>query len=195
MSSDKTEKTLRSKLEPAASGEAKQLSAAVREQIKSIADPYRSQRGQLGLFSGTQATDKTLAARVLAAQLGYDAYRVDLAAVASKYIGETEKNLSALLDTGEARQAVLLFDEADSLFGKRTNVDSADERFANQETNYLLQRVETFDGLIVLATNSRSDLDDAVLRRLTWSIDFTPPAASRRPTWWQRVLHRFGISR
>lgn len=136
------------------------------------------------LFHGPSGTGKTLAAGWLATRLGLPLYRVDLAAVSSKYIGETEKNLARLLARAEASEAVLLFDEADALFGKRTDVREANDRFANAQTNYLLQRLETFDGIVVLTTNSRARLDTAFARRLDAVIEFpAPPAAERRALW------------
>lgn len=136
------------------------------------------------LFHGPSGTGKTLAAGWLATRLGLPLYRVDLAAVSSKYIGETEKNLARLLARAEASEAVLLFDEADALFGKRTDVRDANDRFANAQTNYLLQRLETFDGIVVLTTNSRARLDTAFARRLDAVIEFpAPPAAERRALW------------
>ena len=181
-------------LEPASPAEAKQLGPELREQLKSITDPYRNNQGQLGLFTGANATGKTLAARDLARQFGYDIYRVDLAAVTSKYIGETEKNLSRLMDKGSTQDVVLLFDEADSLFAKRTEVSSANDRYANQETSYLLQRIEAFEGLVILATNSGNDLDQAMSRRVAWVVDFPLPAPKSRLSLWQRFLGWFRIS-
>lgn len=149
-----------------------------------LAARTRYSPGVRALFHGPSGTGKTLAAGWLATRLGLPLYRVDLAAVSSKYIGETEKNLARLLARAEASEALLLFDEADALFGKRTDVRDANDRFANAQTNYLLQRLETFDGIVVLTTNSRARLDTAFARRLDAVIEFpAPPAAERRALW------------
>ena len=191
MSFDEPINTLLAQLEPTDPSEASQLTAKVREQIKSIADPYREKRGQIGLFTGAHGTGKTLAARVLGSKLGYDIFRVDLAAVTSKHIGEPEKILSSQLDTASLQDVVLLFDEADSLFGKRNDIDSTNDRYANPDKNYLLERIEAFKGLVILTTNSRNDLDQVILGKLAWVVDFASPAPKRRRSWWERVLGWF----
>lgn len=146
-------------------------------------------RGRLGqgvkaLFIGASGTGKTLAAQWLADRLARPLVKVDLAAVVSKYIGETEKNLSQLLGRAEHLDAVLLFDEADSLFGARTDVKQANDRYANMQTNYLLQRLETFHGVAVLTSNSKARFDDAFLRRLDSVVEFPlPDVAERRALW------------
>ena len=127
-------------------------------------------RGISALFSGSSGTGKTMAAEILANSLKLDLHRIDLAGVVSKYIGETEKNLRAVFDTAEQTGTILFFDEADALFGKRTEVKDSHDRYANIETNYLLQRMEDYRGLAILCTNRRSALDRAFLRRLRfWS--------------------------
>jgi hypothetical protein len=143
-------------------------------------------RGVIGLFAGPPGTGKTTAAEAVAHALRQDLYRVDLSAVVSKYIGETEKNLAAAFDEAERASAVLFFDEADSLFGKRTEVKDAHDRYANLEVNYLLQRVETFTGLVLLATNRQSALDDAFSRRLRFVIRFEHPDRALRADLWRR---------
>jgi hypothetical protein len=143
-------------------------------------------QGVAALFAGPSGTGKTMAAEALAAALRQDLYRVDLSSVVSKYIGETEKNLSAAFDEAERAGAVLFFDEADALFGKRTEVRDAHDRYANLEVNYLLQRVELFSGLVLLATNRRSALDEAFLRRLRFVIRFDMPDADLRRRLWER---------
>ncbi|WP_310564923.1 ATP-binding protein [Hydrogenophaga sp.] len=146
-------------------------------------------RGRLGqgvkaLFIGASGTGKTLAAQWLADRLARPLVKVDLAAVVSKYIGETEKNLSQLLSRAEHLDAVLLFDEADSLFGARTDVKQANDRYANMQTNYLLQRLETFHGVALLTSNSKARFDDAFLRRLDSVVEFPlPDVAERRALW------------
>jgi hypothetical protein len=144
--------------------------------------------GVRALFIGPSGTGKTLAAGWLATQLGLPLYRVDLAAVTSKYIGETEKNLAQLLARAEQAEVVLLFDEADSLFGKRTDVKDANDRFANAQTNYLLQRIETFEGIAVLTSNSRSRFDTSFARRLDAVVDFPLPGPEERRALWQTHL-------
>jgi hypothetical protein len=136
------------------------------------------------LFAGESGTGKTMAAEVLANALGLMLYRIDLSAVVSKYIGETEKNLRKLFDAAEGGGAILFFDEADALFGKRSEVKDSHDRYANIEINYLLQRMETFGGLAVLATNAKSAMDTAFLRRLRFVVNFPFPGASERAAIW-----------
>ncbi len=136
------------------------------------------------LFVGPSGCGKTLAVGWLATRLGIPLFRVDLAAITSKYIGETEKNLSQLLARAEHNEILLLFDEADSLFGKRTDVHDANDRFANSQTNYLLQRMESYDGITILTSNSRSRFDEAFSRRFDAIVSFDPPAAEQRRELW-----------
>jgi hypothetical protein len=148
----------------------------------------RIQRG-LGvsvLFAGPSGTGKTMAAEVLAARLRLDLYRIDLSAVVSKYIGETEKNLRRLFDAAEGGGAILFFDEADALFGKRSEVKDAHDRYANIEINYLLQRMEAYRGLAILATNMRSALDAAFVRRLRFIVEFPFPGVAERRAIWEK---------
>ncbi|WP_240630185.1 ATP-binding protein [Specibacter cremeus] len=140
------------------------------------------------LFTGESGTGKTMAAEVLANDLGLLLYRVDLSAVVSKYIGETEKNLRRLFDAAEDGGAILFFDEADALFGKRSEVKDSHDRYANIEINYLLQRVEAFRGLAVLATNRKDSLDQAFLRRLRFIVTFPFPAPAQRRAMWERAF-------
>jgi hypothetical protein len=140
--------------------------------------------GISALFAGDSGTGKTMAAEVIANDLKLDLYRIDLSAVVNKYIGETEKNLKRLFDAADDGGAILLFDEADALFGKRTEVKDSHDRYANLEVNYLLQRMEAYRGLAILATNLKGSLDKAFLRRLRFVIDFPfPDAATRREIW------------
>lgn len=144
----------------------------------------RYRPGVRGLFVGASGTGKTLACGWLATRLGLPLYRVDLASVSSKYIGETEKNLGELFARAEHANVVLLFDEADALFGRRTDVKDAHDRYANQQTNYLLQRIENYDGIVLLTSNSRSRFDSAFARRLDVILDFPlPPPDERRALW------------
>jgi hypothetical protein len=144
--------------------------------------------GVTALFAGPSGTGKTMAAQVLARSLGLDLYRVDLAGVVSKYIGETEKHLKAVFDACERAPVLLLFDEADALFGKRTEVSDAHDRYANIEVDYVLQRMEAFDGVAVLATNRKGDLDSAFVRRIAFIVDFAAPNAAERERLWRLAL-------
>jgi SpoVK/Ycf46/Vps4 family AAA+-type ATPase len=125
---------------------------------------------------------------VIANQLGLDLYRIDLSQVVSKYIGETEKNLSCIFAEAENSNAVLFFDEADALFGKRTEISDAHDRYANIETSYLLQRMEDYEGIAILATNLRQNMDEAFLRRLRFVVEFPFPDAAHRLRIWQGHL-------
>jgi AAA+ superfamily predicted ATPase len=145
-------------------------------------------RGITALFAGPSGTGKTMAAQVLARALGVALYRVDLASVVSKYVGETEKQLKRVFDWCERAHVLILFDEADAFFGQRTQVKDAHDRYANIEIDYLLQRMEQFDGLAVLATNRKGDLDQAFLRRLRFIVDFLPPGPAERLELWRRAL-------
>ncbi len=180
------------------------LPAAAEEQLQAIANQMRqrhrvhgswgfgagSPRGQgvAVLFSGASGTGKTLAAEVLANALALDLYRIDLAQLVSKYIGETEKNLARVFAAGEASGTVLLFDEADALFGKRSEVRDSHDRYANIEVSYLLQRLENHRGLAILTTNLRQAIDAAFLRRLRFVVPFPFPDEAARLRIWQQVL-------
>jgi hypothetical protein len=153
-----------------------------------VSTSTRYRPGVRALFTGPSGTGKTLGAAWIATQLGLPLYRVDLASVTSKYIGETEKNLSQLLARAEQADVILLFDEADSLFGKRTDIADATDRFANAQTNYLLQRIENYDGLVLLTSNSQARFDDAFARRIDFIIDFPAPGPAERRALWQSHL-------
>jgi hypothetical protein len=144
--------------------------------------------GVAALFSGPSGTGKTLAAEVLAHDLALDLVRIDLSAVVSKYIGETEKNLRRIFDAAETGGAVLLFDEADALFGKRTEVKDSHDRYANIEVSYLLQRMEAYRGLAILTSNMKEALDLAFLRRLAFVVDFPFPDVAERERLWRRAI-------
>jgi hypothetical protein len=143
--------------------------------------------GISALFAGASGTGKTMAAEVLARDLRLDLYRLDLSQVVNKYIGETEKNLRRVFDAADAGGAVLLFDEADALFGKRSEVKDSHDRYANIEVSYLLQRMEAYRGLAILTTNMKTALDDAFLRRLRFIVQFPFPDAAHRAEIWRRI--------
>ncbi|MBY5164288.1 AAA family ATPase [Salsipaludibacter albus] len=151
-------------------------------------DTTRGDVGTSALFVGDSGTGKTLAARVVAQELGLDLYRVDLSATVDKYIGETEKNVSRIFDAAEAGGVVLLFDEADALFGRRGEVRDGQDRYANLEVAHLLQRMETYRGLAILTTNLKSNVDKAFLRRLTVVLGFPFPGQHERAEIWRRVF-------
>lgn len=138
------------------------------------------------LFHGPPGTGKTLTASLLGKHVGMDVYKVDLSTVVSKYIGETEKNLANLFDRAENKNWILFFDEADALFGKRTQIQNSHDRFANQEVSFLLQRIETFNGLVILASNFKSNIDDAFVRRFHSIIHFPAPNSHERLLLWRK---------
>ena len=152
-------------------------------------DPRRcTENGLNALFRGPSGTGKTMAATILAGELGLELYRIDLACVVSKYIGETEKNLSRIFDEARSSSAILFFDEADALFGKRSEVKDAHDRYANIEVAYLLQKMEEYSGLAILATNLGHNLDDAFARRIQHTIDFPLPDAEHRERIWRLAI-------
>jgi hypothetical protein len=140
------------------------------------------------LFAGPPGTGKTMAAEAIANALDLPLYRIDLSQVVNKYIGETEKNLRRLFDAADAADAILFFDEADAIFGKRTEVRDAHDRYANLEVSYLLERMERFKGVAVLATNRKKDLDEAFLRRLRFVVEFPLPGPAERLRIWRGVI-------
>ncbi len=153
-----------------------------------FADKNNRGLGLSVLFAGVSGTGKTTAAEVLAHELNLDLYRIDLSSVMSKYIGETEKNLRRIFDAAEKGGGILLFDEADALFGKRTQVKDSHDRHANIEVSYLLQRMEAYQGLAILTTNLKDNLDQAFLRRLRFVVNFPYPKAPERSEIWQRAF-------
>ncbi|WP_066925698.1 ATP-binding protein [Streptomyces sp. NBRC 110611] len=153
-----------------------------------FAKSLRSGLGVTALFAGGSGTGKTLAAEVMAKELGLDLFIIDLSQVVSKYIGETEKNLSTVFDAAERGGALLLFDEADALFGKRSEVKDSHDRYANLEVSYLLMRMEAYRGLAVLTTNMKKALDSAFMRRIRFVVDFPFPGEKERAEIWRRVL-------
>ena len=162
----------------------RQISAHVRQQAGprgrwQLFGRRRGHRTTCALFVGASDSDRMKAAGMLAADLQLDLYRVDLGAVSGKYIGETEKNLARVFEAAEDNGAVVLFDEADALFGKRSEVKDAHDRYANIEVAYLLERVERLNGLAIFAADMRQNLDPAFLRRLRFTVDFTRPGPDR----------------
>jgi hypothetical protein len=153
-----------------------------------FADRYSRGLGLSALFSGSSGTGKTMAAEILAGDLDLDLYRIDLASVVSKYIGETEKNLRKVFDAAEESGAILLFDEADALFGKRSEVRDSHDRYANLEISYLLQRMESYRGVAILTTNMQHALDPAFMRRIRFIVQFPFPDAASRARIWERVF-------
>jgi SpoVK/Ycf46/Vps4 family AAA+-type ATPase len=200
-------KAIARRVEPRASWEDLTLPHARLSQLKDICNQARERhrisrewdsdrklspgKGLSILFSGPSGSGKTMAAEAIASDLDMPLFRIDLGAVLSKYIGETEKNLSRLLASAETSEAVLLFDEADSLFGKRTEVSDAHDRYANIETAYLLQKMEEFTGIAILATNLRQNLDEAFIRRMRFDVEFPSPADKRRGKLWNLVWRWF----
>ena len=148
----------------------------------------RIKPGYRALFYGPPGTGKTLTATLLGKHTGKDVFRIDLSRVVSKYIGETEKNLSRLFDKAENKNWILFFDEADALFGKRTDIRDAHDKYANQEVAYLLQRIESYDGLVILASNRRANIDEAFVRRLQAIIPFPMPSPDERYEIWRKTF-------
>lgn len=170
-----------------------QIAAQVRSRMKvyetwGFSDKGRRGLGVTALFAGESGTGKTLAAEVVARELALDLYRIDLSSVVSKYIGETEKNLHQIFDAAEEGGVLLLFDEADALFGKRSDVKDSHDRYANLEVSYLLQRMEAYQGLAVLTTNLKSSLDRAFQRRMRFIIHFPFPDVAEREAIWRRAF-------
>jgi hypothetical protein len=195
---------LAQRIEPAATWEELVLPEAQRQLLREITAHVRQRtkvyetwgfadKGERGLgisalFAGSSGTGKTMAAEVLARELSLDLYRIDLSSVVSKYIGETEKNLRRVFDSAEEGGAILLFDEADALFGKRSEVKDSHDRYANIEVSYLLQRMESYRGLAILTTNLKNALDPAFLRRLRFIVQFPFPDAIHRAEIWRRIF-------
>jgi AAA+ superfamily predicted ATPase len=195
---------LAQRIEPAATWDDLVLPERQKDTLRQIASQLRARHkvyrdwgfarrtsrglGIAALFAGSSGTGKTMAAEVLARELRLDLFRIDLSAVVSKYIGETEKNLRRVFDAAEVGGAILLFDEADALFGKRSEVKDSHDRYANIEVGYLLQRMESYRGLAVLTTNHKQALDTAFLRRLRFVVQFPFPDAAQRTEIWRRAF-------
>ncbi|MEM8637186.1 MAG: ATP-binding protein [Cyanobacteria bacterium P01_G01_bin.54] len=173
--------------------ELQSIVAAVRQRNQvyqdwGFAKPEDRGLGIIALFVGQSGTGKTTAAEIIARELDLDCYRIDLSNIVNKYIGETEKNLKRVFDAAEGSGAMLLFDEADAVFGMRGEVKEARDRYANQEVSYLLQRLETYPGLVILTSNLKDAIDDAFMRRLRYLIEFPKPTVAERQLIWQRVF-------
>jgi hypothetical protein len=178
-------------LPPATRAQIADIGAWLEHQHKVAADKNLARKVKPGyrvLFYGPPGTGKTLTAALLGKQHNKDVYRIDLSQIVSKYIGETEKNLEAVFRRAERKDWILFFDEADALFGKRTSVQSAHDKYANQEVSYLLQRVEDYGGLLILASNFKNNLDDAFIRRFHAIVHFPPPNAQERHLLWQKSM-------
>jgi SpoVK/Ycf46/Vps4 family AAA+-type ATPase len=180
-------------LPPDRAGQLREIVASVRLAPK-VLDQWNFQhhlpygRGTIALLHGPSGTGKTMAAEVLARQFDLDLWKIDLSQVVSKYIGETERNLRVVFDAAESGAAVLLFDEADALFGTRTEVRDSHDRYANIEVSYLLQRMEAYRGLAILTTNVQEAIDSAFVRRLRFVVRFPFPDAAAREEIWRRVF-------
>ena len=142
----------------------------------------------MALFSGPSGTGKTLAAEIIAADVGMDLYKIDLSSVVSKYIGETEENLERIFTQAEHSNAILLFDEADAVFGDRAAVSDASDRYANVVVNYLLQRIESYGGMVLLTTNYESNIDSAFMRRIDHVVQFQRPDEAIRTAIWESIF-------
>jgi hypothetical protein len=151
-------------------------------------------RGLLAMLCGPPGTGKTMSAQVIARALGVDLFRIDLAAVVSKWVGETARNIDRLLARAARLDIVLLFDEADALFGRRTEISDANDRFANTDTGYLLQAIESYRGVALLASNRKGDIDPAFMRRLRYVLDYPLPEASERSRMWHRLIEELAGS-
>ena len=180
-------------LPPVVEQQLRELVARARHRERVVGEWRMGTKGARGLgitalFCGDSGTGKTMSAEVLAGDLGFDVYVIDLSTVVDKYIGETEKNLDRIFTEADRVNGVLLFDEADALFGKRSEVKDARDRYANVEVAYLLQRMERFDGMAILTTNLRSNVDEAFVRRLDAIVDFPMPEEEHRLRLWARNL-------
>jgi vesicle-fusing ATPase len=179
-------------LPPAQTGQVEEIVAAMRN-LTRVHYEWGTARawnegGLAALFAGPPGTGKTMCAEAMAQALNLPLYRIDLSQVVNKYIGETEKNLRRLFDAADTADVILFFDEADALFGKRTEVKDAHDRYANLEISYLLERMERFKGLAILATNRKKDLDEAFLRRLRFVVEFPLPGPEERLRIWREVI-------
>lgn len=178
-------------LKPLVSDSEDLLSPEKRNQIRSAARQFKGNAGHALLVVSASAAEKTMTSSLLGKFTAMNVYRVDLSLVASKFIGETEKNLIQVFETGEKLNAVLLFDEADGLFGNRTKPGESNDRFTNLDVKNLLDRIEAYSGLAVLTSNLRRTVDGVFLRRMTWVIDFSKTVVVQPLPLWQRISSRF----
>lgn len=190
MSPDKIKEFLKP-LKLAKAGNKRQFSSGVLPQLQSIVEQFQRKAGHVALFAGASGTGKTYAATILEQGLGRPLYRVDLAGIVSKYIGETEKNLSELFAAAERQDIILFFDEADGLFGKRTDIKTANDRYAALDKDYLLKCIEAYSGLVILTTEQRAKLDNTFLHHVEWEVKFARPALKRPFSWRQLIPKRF----
>ena len=166
------------KIDAKRGGSEHRLPDGIVARVRELCAHVKQRTGLTALFTGPSAADKLVAAQKIAAELGRDLHVVDLNQLVDKYIGETEKHLESVLAAAEHANTVLLFDESDALFGKRTDVRDAHDRYANVETSYLLQRIEEYKGIAILATNLRQELDPALVRRFAFALHFPAPDKS-----------------
>lgn len=168
----------------------KQLPANLSRQLDSIISHFQNKRGNIVLFSNGSVSEDVFAASLLSRQIGREVYRVDLSAVADRHLGETEKHLLRVFEFAAQHRFTLFFDEADSLFSKRTDIRSADNRLANLTIAYLLKRIDAYPGMVVFTTNAHDELDDTLLRAVPWQIDLGHSEPRRHVAWWQRLFKR-----
>ena len=161
--------------------------------LNELAECTKTKKACHVLFHGPRGTGKSLAAALLGKRLHREVYTIDLSQVTSKYIGETEKNLEQLFKNAESKNWILFFDEADALFGKRTDVKDSHDRYSNQEISYLLQRIADYDGIAILATNMKDNIDDAFIRRLQYVISFPIPEPPERLRLWKQGLSTYNL--
>ena len=178
-------------LAPSLLADRKLLPSNLSRQFDSVLDHFRNNSGNIVLFTGASAFAFTAAANLLGERAGRDVYHVDLTKIVSEYIGETEKNLLQVFELAEKRRYILLFDEADSLFGKRTEVCDSHDDFATVEVSYLLKRFEDYPELVIITTNAREQIDEALLKATSWQINLNHPVLHRRLPWWQRFINWF----
>jgi len=169
------------------------VNEAALKQITELYECAKKKKGCSALFHGPSGTGKTLSGSLLGKELGREVVRIDLSMVISKYIGETEKNLEKLFARAEIKNWILFFDEADALFGKRTDVKDAHDKYANKEVSYLLQRIEKFNGMVIFATTQKSNIDDAFIRRLRYVIPFPIPEPPERLLLWEKNLFKTNL--
>src|SRR5215204_101751 len=173
------------------------LNESAFQQLAKLYESAKQKQSVTALFFGPHGTGKTMAATLLGKELGSEVVRIDLKALVSKYVGETEKHLGEMFSRAESKNWILVFDEADALFGKRTAVKDAHDRYANPTLSYLIQRIAAYNGVLLFATNRKSQIDDVFIRRLRYVIQFPLPDAAERLVLWQRGLlkNNLGIDR